>query len=128
MVFSCLQLGPILCGVADRRVVRQSGGKADKGLGVTCVAGANRETERWEKTANLISPFRSLALFFRRLPAGHWRKHKVGETGATKFTETSLCFNSMIVASAAGGSSARAKDWQTEELRGRKENWEETQI
>ena len=45
---------------------------------------------------------------------------------ATKFTETSLCFNSMIVASAAGGSSERAKDWQTEELRGREENWEET--
>ena len=32
----------------------------------------------------------------------------------------------MIVASAAGGSSARAKDWQTEEPRGREENWEET--
>ena len=33
----------------------------------------------------------------------------------------------MIVALAAGGSSARAKDWQTEELlRGREENWDET--
>lgn len=98
MIFSCLQLGPILRGVADCRVVRESGEKANKGLGVTCVAGANRETERWEKTANLISPFRCLALFFRRLLEGHWRKHKVGETVATKFTETSLCFNSMIVA------------------------------
>ena len=103
MIFSCLQLGPILRGVADCRVVRESGeGESGQGagsrLGVTCVTGANRETERWEKTANLISPFRSLALFSRRLPAGHWRKHKVGETGATKFTETSLCFNSMIVA------------------------------
>ena len=98
MIFSYLQLGPILRGGADRRVVRESGEKANKGLGVTCVVGANRETERWEKTANLISPFRCLALFFRRPLAGHWRKHKVGETGATKFTETSLCFNSMIVA------------------------------
>lgn len=99
MIFSCLQLGPILRGVADCRVVRESGEKANKGLGVTCVVGANRETERWEKTANLISPFRCLALFFRRLLEGHWRKHKVGETVATKsFTETSLCFNSMIVA------------------------------
>ena len=34
MIFSCLQLGPILRGVADRRVVRESGEKADKGLGV----------------------------------------------------------------------------------------------
>ena len=34
MIFSCLQLGPILREVADRRVVRESGKKADKGLGV----------------------------------------------------------------------------------------------
>ena len=49
MIFSCLQLGPILRGVADCRVVRESGEKASKGLGVTCVVGANRETERWGK-------------------------------------------------------------------------------
>lgn len=48
MIFSYLQLGPILRGGADRRVVRESGEKANKGLGVTCVAGPNRETERWE--------------------------------------------------------------------------------